>query len=711
MRHLTNPPSYRPYLNLGFRVSRIATLCYLAAWGCFTLYYWILAYLLHASTTQAINAIPILFIPGIIFFITLTRSLLTPALTQRTAPTPSKYKPSRTDTVLVILAATLPLIGVSVDLARLGGGYLAALIFAGLGIVAAARYGAILYTTPQTPDQSFRFVKTLEAGAFLIITAAVVIGITATIRPDADDAYYLNIIANALAHPDLPMQNTDVLLGTGTGEPVHPGYRSSSYEIAVALFSHFLGLDYLLTYYTIFPLITGLAWIAAAYLFAHSLGLRLPMTCVAIVTGLLLLWGGHNHAFGNFAFVRLFQGKAAVALLAVPLIYTSVLYHIRAPGLGTWLLLMLALVTVGGFSTSGLIIGPVALFLASMAFLPLARESVGRLATLSTAAIPLLLVLAANVLATLENPIPPGVSSGELEFDGEAFGGMQHKLLVLVTLVWAPLAARLTGRTSTARLLFGLSVVGLLTVFNPLFVRTLVGLSGIDLLSWRLQWAFPSVYFPAFFFTIALCRLTFHPRPADQRERLVTFGLLGGAVLLAGWFLATTVPTKAVALNPIANIGQPKIPADYLDEMRAVRAMLPGSQALVAVGIGEEILPRLPSPPAFVSVRHYLDFYEGKLPDETMRLRRGLQKVLVELHPVQDESTGQLLNAAWAAEAAKRLGVQGVAFSSGRLESGLMAPEAADPQFILELKRYFEQTGYRCTLTRSGWTWVCVRKP
>lgn len=177
-------------------------------------------------------------------------------------------------------------------------------------------------------------------------------------RPDSDDALYVNMAVAAVDRPDLPLLGSDTLHGLDGQPMVLPVYRLHSWELAIAALSWLTGV----------PAIAGFHWIAAALAgalvpLAHaSLFRRLtpaiwPVTTAALV--LVLLAVGETHRwYGNFGLVRIWQGKAVLLFVVMPLVYARALDFARRPDRAGWLRLAAAQVAALGCSATALWAAP-----------------------------------------------------------------------------------------------------------------------------------------------------------------------------------------------------------------------------------------------------------------------------------------------------------------------------------------------------------------
>jgi len=152
---------------------------------------------------------------------------------------------------------------------------------------------------------------------------------------------YVGLVADAVSHPDLPVLRHDPLYGTGRFGLVMPTYAIDSVELFTATFARFFGgapLVWAHTFVaTFFALMLPFAW----SFFMRSVTHRW-IAGTALVMLLLILLGDDNYSLGNFAFVRLFQGKSVLVNIAIPLLFASAWRFAAVGGLTAWTILLLS---------------------------------------------------------------------------------------------------------------------------------------------------------------------------------------------------------------------------------------------------------------------------------------------------------------------------------------------------------------------------------
>ena len=189
---------------------------------------------------------------------------------------------------------------------------------------------------PQPPSRAS------EALLWLLALACVVLTLVAH-RPDADDAFYVNIAVAAVDVPRQALLSTDTLHGID-GLPLYlPVYRVHSYELLNAAMAYLTGIPAIYTFH----------WISAAFAallvplaYAKLFRLLTPrwwLWSVGVLTVILVAAGETHRWYGNFAFVRIWQGKAVFLSVFLPLIYAYGLRFAVQPTVRGWALLCAAL--------------------------------------------------------------------------------------------------------------------------------------------------------------------------------------------------------------------------------------------------------------------------------------------------------------------------------------------------------------------------------
>ena len=162
-----------------------------------------------------------------------------------------------------------------------------------------------------TPAQSFTSFSALERSPILP-AAAVIIAVTYTLvshRPDPDDALYLFF---GLLPLDQPMQAINLLPMYDTGRML------VSYPTIEAVVSYWTGVNFLQVYYLVIPALAAMLSVFAYYGLFQRIGGGYAGMLALMTIIILILWGDLHRSPGNFAFVRMFQGKAMLYTMVCP---------------------------------------------------------------------------------------------------------------------------------------------------------------------------------------------------------------------------------------------------------------------------------------------------------------------------------------------------------------------------------------------------------
>lgn len=179
-------------------------------------------------------------------------------------------------------------------------------------------------------------------------------------RVDTDDAFYVNLAAAMSDAPDDPLLRDDTLHGV-PGLPIHhPVYRVHAFEALAGAVALACGIPAIAVFhFALAALGACLVPLAQARLFR----LLTPRTWLASVAALLLVLvaaGDAHRWYGNFAFVRIWQGKALLLFVFLPLVQAYALEFGLAPSPRRWLRLAAAQIAAVGASSSALWAAPAA---------------------------------------------------------------------------------------------------------------------------------------------------------------------------------------------------------------------------------------------------------------------------------------------------------------------------------------------------------------
>jgi hypothetical protein len=308
-------------------------------------------------------------------------------------------------------------------------------------------------------------------------------------RPDADDAFYRSISATLLRFPHQPVLVHDTLYRLSNAPIMLQFYRLGSYDVLVATLARITGIGHLVVAYLVLPSVFAafcvLAW---AYLLRRIVPARWPWVLLILFLCVLALGEAHR-AYGNFAFVRIFQGKAILATGMVPVIAGSALLFARHGGLSRWLLLFAAQIAALGVSASALFVAPAAAALGlaggwSADVSSTRRFAAGMLASVYVFGAGWAIASVTHGGQALVSASPmPGIP----QILDDTWGWWSTRLLLVALLAaWAFVRDPVRARYFSAGAFFLL-----LAVLNPYTVRVVADHFVGVYTYWRLTWALP----------------------------------------------------------------------------------------------------------------------------------------------------------------------------------------------------------------------------
>lgn len=331
-----------------------------------------------------------------------------------------------------------------------------------------------------------------RAGVVVFLCLLALVVTLAAHRPDADDSLYLSLVVGALDHPEHQVMRHDDMYGEPDLPLVEAAYRLKSHELLIASLSHWLNLPPKALYYLFFPGLFAILAVAAHWLALREIGGLFAWVGAATAVIALMVWGDSHPAMGNFAFVRLFQGKAVLVSVFVPAAILYASRFAREQTWNNWILLGAVQTAALGLTPSAVIVAP----LAGAAFLLAAAPESGgpKLVVKALLASTLVVVAGAFILAVM--PIEGSVPASTVEVWAlvqKAGAGLDtvlglpaRKAAALLALFVLPFLAP-GGRRGVILQRYLLILV--LVVMNPLLPGTLGIVTAR--FTWRVFWAIP----------------------------------------------------------------------------------------------------------------------------------------------------------------------------------------------------------------------------
>lgn len=313
-------------------------------------------------------------------------------------------------------------------------------------------------------------------------------------RPDPDDSFYVNIAVSAADMPSWPLLSSDTIHGIG-GLPLHlPIYRLHTYEILNGALSFLTGI----------PAICCFHWIAAAFA-AFMVPLSLSMlyrfltpriwpVCVFTNLVVLIMVGDVHRWYGNFAFVRMWQGKSIFLSVAWALVCASAIRYSSAPSWRGWVMLFASQVAALGLSSTALWVAPLIVLTTLACLADLSRASVWTVILGASSSLYMVcggLLIRGPLTVTLQGiRAVTGPKAGMTYKDAFTWVLGDSRLLTLS--LFAILASWVfSPRGGPARrLALGFPLAGAVLILNP-YLAELIKTNVTGTAYWRILWMLP----------------------------------------------------------------------------------------------------------------------------------------------------------------------------------------------------------------------------
>ena len=448
-------------------------------------------------------------------------------------------------------------------------------------------------------------------------------------RPDADDAYYINLVVSAVGQPTQALLSGDTLHGYANVPPSLPVFQLMTWELFQAGVSRVTGFPPLWVAHIIAPALVALcvplAW--------ARLATRLVPQHWLWVTGLTLLallcFGDGTKGYSDFGVLRLQQGKSILLLVALPLSAAYGIEFAQRPSARTWVKLAAVQIASVGLSASGLWLAPIVAGIGLVATLPLttghALQSIRWvLVGLSASAYPLLLggALRTATLQAVESAIRPlgGANWSGAELMAHAAEAVLGHGLYGQWLLFATLALTASSNPLLRRFAAVSALVFAALFFNPWTAPWVAHhLTGSETF-FRVFWILPLPLFWAAFLCEPLAWSSTKTAPGRAVART-------GIVLvsaLALWFLPSP-PTLSAENGVRLDRPGPKLPPEAWRLAKQIGALSqPDSFVLAPLPIARWI-PLIEGAPRPLMVRElYLDRLASRLGTAELDRRRAL---------------------------------------------------------------------------------------
>lgn len=229
-------------------------------------------------------------------------------------------------------------------------------------------------------------------GALIAIAVVILAYYFLVLRPDADDAFYLDLPIG-LKNSGQGMMVWDTMYGVDGWPFMLSSYRVESLPTLVAAVSWATGLPVVVAHHVILPTIWCIVLAATLAVIGHGLfGARWWVFAVIAILTPLVIAGGSLPSWGAHGIPRMFHGKAPLMLIVLPLIVFIVIKTDAARlGIGKSLVPLIALELAAlGLTANSIYLAPLTLGLSIAAgWLTRGGRGIDRLLLLAAAIPPL----------------------------------------------------------------------------------------------------------------------------------------------------------------------------------------------------------------------------------------------------------------------------------------------------------------------------------
>ena len=364
-------------------------------------------------------------------------------------------------------------------------------------------FGVVYWQVRHAPILQFREANNqgLNYPAFAVAIAIAVLAALFINRPDADDSLYINMAVSVLDNSSAPIYATDTLHGV-PGAYILPTYWVHSYELLAALFTQIfnVGEPIKVLHFIFGPLFSVFSVFTAAVCLQRLLPKWWGWACLVLTIEYLVLRESHR-MYGNFAFVRMFEGKSVFITAIIPLIVVYATDFFVRHRLSSWILLMLVQICAVGFTANSLYVAPITAGLTLAACwrpsFPATRKlGLGLLASIYP-------VMIGFIIRSIA--IRDGLSFENFQqfipIDAAANLVLGEGVTLWLWLVGLTSAWCLVKNQATRHWVLGFCLAFMLTCMNPFLDEHWGAYVTAKYLTWRLFWVIPLPIFLSIFIT------------------------------------------------------------------------------------------------------------------------------------------------------------------------------------------------------------------
>jgi hypothetical protein len=309
-------------------------------------------------------------------------------------------------------------------------------------------------------------------------------------KPEFDDGGNLLVAVIAADQPEATLFGPEFHNGLPNLPAAFLIYKVHSLEVLEGALSYLTKRPVLDIAHVVIP---PLAAFLVPLVFANLFRLLIPRRWIwglVVLMFLLFMMGDTHQSYGNFAFIRLQQGKAIFLTLVVPLLMVYGLAFALQPSSKRWWMLVAAQIACVGLSSPALWIAPLVAALALVCGLDGSRRSL-RIFLIGISSSVYLVLLAAGMWLRLHGTVDTSTTMTSAELMRDALekvlgdGPMSVLSLLAVLGAWTVAKAPIERRVA---LVFPLAF---LLAWNPLWAKSFAESVTHPLVYWRVFWILP----------------------------------------------------------------------------------------------------------------------------------------------------------------------------------------------------------------------------
>lgn len=347
---------------------------------------------------------------------------------------------------------------------------------------------------------------------------------------DADDSFYVSLINSSISNPHLYANDPS----TGVQAfPLMSQYIFESWELFLAIVSKMFHLSAPIVAHTVIPCFLILCAYFACYYFAQTLGLKKNSHIFVFFMCVLNIMGGYSDYSSSFFLLsRVWQGKAVVVNILLPLVYVYFKMHLddeskKLP------IIMLTLLSIAGIAFNPIAIYLIPLLLASIAIWTVfthknIKNIFNTIMKYVITIMPLVifaLLIKLNISKSyiFDNPLEALKSFNPHLIFNNFFLGKRYLFLFLICVIYL----FLYGSKCIKIIAAGSPLVLLVLVFNPKLAPFVAQYLTSFPTYWRVFWLLPITYMIAYTFTHIVQDKAF-----EKKKRIRTLIIIMSAMII-----------------------------------------------------------------------------------------------------------------------------------------------------------------------------------